>query len=218
MIIIGTCAILLAIFIPVGIVNSMPPEYCYSTENLKAFQSGDVLVMTRGEDYKMTVSLTNSTNANVTTKVARLKYRSWATPGSVDLMNMDEKGSAVLRNSASLLSDYTYELWECIMSDPSNLVKFGRVVFDYRNNQYVFYNAAGAQVARMTYSSASSSLDERIYQLFNSNGDKFATIIRPSISVFQRTVDYTCTFHLTTNVNMIDFRGVILMIGSISLK
>ncbi|KAF0973779.1 hypothetical protein FDP41_007166 [Naegleria fowleri] len=217
-IIIGTCAILLAILVPIGVVNSVPPEYCFSTENLKAFNVGDVLTLSRGDDFKMTISFTNFTNSNETTKVGRMKYRSWAIPRSVDLMNMDEKGSAVLRNSGVLVSDYTYELWECIVSDPSNLVKFGHVVYDYRNTQYLFYNAAGALVAWMTYNSVSSSLDSKTYQLFNSNGDKIATITRPSMSVFQRAVDYTCTFQLSTNANMIDFRGVILMFGSIALK
>ncbi|KAG2375376.1 hypothetical protein C9374_009999 [Naegleria lovaniensis] len=151
---VGCCVaiIVLAIVLPIGIINSLPPEYCYSTQHLKYLPAGSTIALRKTYGLGR-FELFNETGHgdkienfkfNASSIVGTMKYRSWAIPYRIDLMNAEQKGSAEGRG-ASFSIGQQVSLHECRNDTTSEFTVLGRIsqtnVFEFWKRTYEVYDA-----------------------------------------------------------------------------
>jgi len=79
---------------------------------------------------RFTVSLKDGSSSGNGTDLARVKYRSWSVPYRIDLMNMDEKGSAEARGSVFSLGQQV-SFYQCQNDTDIPWIKTGRISQDF---------------------------------------------------------------------------------------
>ncbi|EFC45472.1 predicted protein [Naegleria gruberi] len=125
-IICSVLAIIGIVVIPIGILNSQPPVYCYSTDELKSFEYGTVI----------DIELNNNLVFNLFKKgnlIGKFKYRSWAIPSRIDLITNLDQGSIDGRLISLSLNTFKVELNKCQNSSEIPFLYFGKINYDLMN-------------------------------------------------------------------------------------
>ncbi|EFC41279.1 predicted protein [Naegleria gruberi] len=139
--------IVLAIVIPIGVVNSIPPEYCSSTNHLKYFPLGSIITMQKDLGLAR-FNIYNGTDTTVSNRSGRMKYRSWAIPYRIDLMTADEKGSCEGRGTSFSLGQKV-DLTVCQNDTEIPFQTFGKIdqEWTFILRKYKIYGLNNVQIA-----------------------------------------------------------------------
>jgi len=203
--------VILAIVLPISIINGKAPNGCVSTPHL--FDIGDVITMRKEVmTGKFIVSLENEI-LNGSIPIAIMKHRAWTVPFTIDLMDIQEQGSAQAKGASYFLGRNVL-LQSCQNDTDIPWLTMGHITQDYSFvlRSYKMINGLGHEVAKCR---ENIDLAANFDVLAVVNGSETSQVIA---SIQRQVFSFTDTWKIVvkSHIPSFDYRQLMFLVSVVS--